>query len=127
MSSTTTSSFQQGQVVVVNVPYSTQAGAKRRPAVIVSAETFHRRLPDVLLCPVSSQPRHLERPGPGDVALAGWKAVGLRHPSAVRISNLQAVDKALVDRILGRLTPEDCRRVLTGVRAAFAFEPGMNA
>ena len=108
-------------MVVVNVPFSTQPGSKRRPAFVVSAAAFHRNLPDVLLCPVSSQPRYVHRPGPGDVPLASWRTVGLRHPSAVRISNLQAVDKTLVARVLGAVPQEDLRRILEGLRTAFGM------
>ena len=121
MRSTTTSDFRQGQVVVVNVPFSTQQGSKRRPAVVLSAPAFHRGLPDVLLCPISSQPRYVQRPGPGDIPIASWRTAGLRHPSAVRISNLQTVDKSLLARSLGDLSPDDLRRVLDGVHAAFGM------
>ena len=56
MASTTT--YRRGQVIVVNVPFTGQTGSKPRPAVIVSAATFHRRLPDVIICPISSLPRY---------------------------------------------------------------------
>jgi mRNA-degrading endonuclease toxin of MazEF toxin-antitoxin module len=105
--------------VVVNVPFSTQQGSKRRPAVVVSVAAFHHTLHDVLLCPISSQPRHVHRPGPGDVPLDSWRTVGLRYPSAVRISNLLATDKTLIERVLGALSQSDLRRVLDGLRIAF--------
>ncbi|MBI4702399.1 MAG: type II toxin-antitoxin system PemK/MazF family toxin [Deltaproteobacteria bacterium] len=119
MRSTTT--FDRGQVVVVNVPFSSQAGAKLRPALIVSTSAFHRRLPDVVVCPVSSQPRRHERPGPGDQPLENWRAVGLRHPSTVRISNIVAVDKRLIRRVLGTMSPSDVALVERGLRAAFGL------
>jgi len=52
-----TTIFRRGQVVVVNVPYSDRSGIKPRPALVVSAETFHAKLPDLIVCPISSQPR----------------------------------------------------------------------
>lgn len=79
--------------MVVNVPFSDQTGSKPRPGLIVSVERFHRALPDVIVCPISSQPRFYRRPGPGDCPLRQWEAVGLRHPSTVRISNLVSVEK----------------------------------
>ena len=47
MPSTTT--FRRGQVVVVNVPFSDRSGVKPRPALVISAETFHRGLPDMIV------------------------------------------------------------------------------
>jgi hypothetical protein len=37
-----------GQVVVVNVPFTDQTGAKRRPALVVSAETNLSRVEEGL-------------------------------------------------------------------------------
>lgn len=106
-------------MVVVNVPFTGQAGSKPRPALVVSAESFHRKLPDVIVCPISSQPRLYRRPGPGDQPLVHWKGVGLRYPSTVRISNVVAVEKKLLRRVLGTLHVEDLARVSQGLRKAF--------
>ena len=119
MPSTTT--FRTGQVVVVDVPFSTQEGTKRRPAVIVSADRFHRSLPDVIVCPISSQARFHERPGPGDCPLQRWRSVGLRHPSTVRVANILAVDKRLIKRALGSLATEDRESVSATLRQALGL------
>jgi mRNA interferase MazF len=119
MPSTTT--YKQGDAVVVNVPFSDQSGGKPRPALIVSAEGFHRALPDVIICPISSQPRYYSRPGPGDLPLRQWKVVGLRYPSTVRLSNVLAVEKSLIRRVLGRLPADDLDRVKSRLREAFGL------
>jgi len=108
-------------VVVVNVPFSDHSGIKPRPALVISAEAFHRDLPDVIVCPISSQPRFYRRPGPGDCPLREWRTVGLRHTSTVRISKLLAVDKQIIKRNLGPLSPEDLTRVETGLRRALGL------
>jgi mRNA-degrading endonuclease toxin of MazEF toxin-antitoxin module len=89
--------------------------------LVVSPEPFHRRLPDVLVCPISSQPRFHRRPGAGDHPLRDWRTAGLRHPSTVRVSKLLAVDKQIVKRVLGVLSREDVLRVDTGLRAALGL------
>jgi len=119
MPSTTT--FEHGQVVVVNVPFTGQMGSKPRPALVVSVEAFHGKLPDVIVCPISSQPRLFGRPGPGDHPLAHWKAVGLRYPSTARLSNPLAVEKKLIKRVLGTLHPGDLAPVHQGLRQAFGL------
>jgi mRNA interferase MazF len=119
MPSTTT--YRRGQVVVVRVTFTGQAGAKHRPALIVSTDAFHRRLPDVIVCPISSQPRYLKRPGMGDHPLRDWRGVGLRHPSTVRISNILAVEKRIIGRVLGKLQAEDLLGVEQGLRQAFGL------
>ena len=109
MPSTTT--FKRGHVVVVNVPYSNHTGTKPRPALVVTTENFHRRLPDVIVCPISSQPRYYRRPGPGDHPLVNWSTAGLRHPSTVRVSKIVAVDKLILKKVLGSLSHADLAKV----------------
>ena len=119
MPSTTT--YRHGRVVVVNVPFTGQTGSKARPALVVSVEAFHKKLQDVIVCPISSQPRFFQRPGPGDHPLEHWKVVGLRHPSTARLSNLLAVEKKLIKRALGTLHPDDLARVRYGLRKALGL------
>jgi mRNA interferase MazF len=119
MVSTTT--YSRGDVVVVNVPFTGQTGSKPRPAVVVSTDAFHSKLPDVVLCPISSQPRWYNQPGPGDHPLIHWRTIGLRHPSTARLSNLVAVEKKLIRRVLGTMTRSDWARVENGLRAVFGL------
>lgn len=116
-----TITYRKGGVVVVEVPFSGRSGSKRRPAVVVSTESFHRRLRDVIVCPISSQPRYYERPGPGDLPLRHWNAVGLRHPSTARVSNLVSVEKKIIRRRLGTLLREDLERIQGSLREAFGL------
>lgn len=119
MASTTT--YRRGHVVVVEVPYSDFSGAKRRPALVVSAGAFHRTLPDLIVCPISSQPRVHQSPGPGDLPLTGWRKVGLRHPSTVRISKMLAIDKKIVKKRIGRVANEDLAGVERTVSRALGL------
>jgi mRNA interferase MazF len=105
-------------VVVVNVAYSDRSGVKRRPALVMSTERFHPDLPDLIVCPVSSQPRFYRRPGPGDCPLRNWPSIGLRYPSTVRVSKILAVDKHIVQRTLGSLSGPDLARVEATLRLA---------
>ena len=107
--------------MVVSVVFTGQAGSKPRPALVVSADRFHRKLPDLVVCPISSQPRFFAKPGTGDHPLEHWRAVGLRHPSTVRISNILAVEKGIVERVLGAVHADDLAAVEQGLRAAFAL------
>lgn len=119
MPSTTT--FRRGQVVVVEVPFSDHSGTKPRPVMIVSADDFHHGLPDIIVCPISSQPRYYDRPGPGDCPLEKWRSVGLRYPSTLRVSKLLAIDKRIVRRTLGRASAVDLERADVTLREALAL------
>ncbi len=119
MASTTT--YRRGQVIVVNVPFTGQTRSKPRPAVIVSAATFHRTLPNVIICPISSQPRYYAAPGLRDHPLKHWSKIGLRYPRTVRLSNLMAVDKTLIKGPLATMPTEDLERIESGLRFALGL------
>jgi mRNA interferase MazF len=104
--------------VVVNVPFTNHSGAKRRPALVVSAAAFHRKLPDIIICPISSQPRYFGRSRAGDRPLQDWKTAGLRRPSTVRVSKILAVEKNLIARRLGKASAQDLRGVEESLRLA---------
>jgi len=89
--------------------------------MIVSAEAFHRDLPDIIVCPISSQPRYYTQPGPGDCRLQGWRALGLRHPSTLRVSKVLAIDKRIIRRTLGAASPQDLARIDIALRHALAL------
>lgn len=101
MPSTTT--FSRGQVIVVNVPYSNHSGVKPRPALVVSAEAFHRDISDLIVCPISSQPRSYRRPGPGTIHFMSGARLASGMPARFGSSKLLAVDKQIVKKILGFL------------------------
>src|ERR1700691_956529 len=96
-------------------------GAKPRPALVLSADAFHSALPDVIVCPISSQPRFYNKPGGGDHPLEHWKTLGLRYPSTARLSNLMAVEKRLIKRALAPLHPDDLARIERGLRDVFGL------
>lgn len=120
MSSTTI--YKPGDVVVVNVPFTNQAAATPRPALVVSASEYHRARRDLVVCPISSQPRHYERPEQDAHPIRAWEQLGLRLPSTVRTLGIQSIEKSLIKRVLGRLASDDYEAVRVRLRAVFALE-----
>ena len=108
-------------MVVVQVGFTGQPGTKPRPAVIVSTAAFHRGLRDVIVCPISSRPNDFATPGPGDYPLSRWREIGLKHPSTARVSNLVAVEKSLIKRVIATMPAEDFGRIEAGLRFALGL------
>jgi hypothetical protein len=75
----------------------------------------------VIVAPLSSQPRNHRNPAPGDPPLQHRTAEGRRTASTARISNILAVEKKLIRRVLGTLHAEDLARVELGLREAFGL------
>jgi mRNA interferase MazF len=63
--------FEPGEVVVIKFPFTNQAGAKQRPAVVVSTRDYNSRRPDVILIALTSQIR--SPLGYSEVAIEDWQ------------------------------------------------------
>ena len=109
MPSTTT--HRPGDLVLIAFPFAGGEGAKRRPALVLVDHGDS----DVLLARVTTKAYESEY----DVPLADWRSAGLLARSVVRLHKLATLERALVERTLGRLSPGDRERV--GVVLANAF------
>jgi mRNA interferase MazF len=102
-------------VVVIDFPGVT--GIKRRPAVVVSSDTYHASRPDVIVGLITSQTAAAI--GPTDHLLQDWAAAGLRLPSAFR-SFLVTLPGSAIHRIVGHLSDEDWKAVCARLEVALA-------
>jgi mRNA interferase MazF len=103
-----------GDVVTVDFPGAT--GIKRRPAVVVSTDTYHKTRPDVILGLLTSQVAVAT--GPTDHMLQDWQTAGLHSPSAFR-AFLATLPTASLTTI-GHLSEQDWRKVQGCLRIALA-------
>ncbi len=94
-------SISPGIVVTVDFPGAT--GVKRRPALIVSTDLYHRTRPDVIIGVLTSQISAATRPT--DYILQDWSAAGLRLPTAFR-TYLSTVPNNAVT-VIGSLSAND--------------------
>ena len=97
-------SYERGDVVLADLPFSDLSGLKRRPAVVVSAP--HSSV-DLFLLPLTSQLDDLQA---GEVLLQDWKGAGLLFPSVVK-RGLFTLETTCVTRRLGRLSRADMEKL----------------
>jgi mRNA interferase MazF len=105
-------SFNPGDVVTVDFPGVT--GTKRRPAVVLSSETYHQSRPDVVVGLITSQTKGL---GITDYVLMDWQAAGLRVASVFRSFIVTLPPSANLVRV-GRLSERDWQGVRTCIKVA---------
>ena len=67
--------YEFGNLALVPFPFTNQTTTKRRPAVVVSSNAYHRERPDLVILAVTSQVRPAG--GVREVAVAKWKEAGL--------------------------------------------------
>jgi mRNA interferase MazF len=96
----------RGDVVIVNFPFTDQPTKKRRPAVVVQADTYNRLITKTVIAMVTgnlarkNDPAHLFV----DPATPDGGSSGLRMPSLVSCNNLFTVDQEDLISMLGHLS-----------------------
>ena len=98
-------------VVVVPFPFVESAGARKRPALVLSDRSFNDAGNTVLAMITTRS----HRPWPGDTELADLRAAGLHVPCLVRLK-LFTLDNRLLAKKIGRLGEEDGGKVLSALR-----------
>lgn len=103
--------YEFGDVVLVPFPFTDQTASKKRPAVVVSSDTYHRERLDLILIAVTSQANPAS--AFGEMTITQWQAAGLLKPSIIK-PVLTTIETALVIRKLGQLQKFD-RQVLQNI------------
>lgn len=98
--------YKFADVVLVPFPFTDQTTTKKRPAVIISSEAYHRERPDVVLMAVTSQPRGTG--AFGEVEIKAWQSTGLLKPSVIK-PVIATIEQRLVIKRLGQLAEQDQR------------------
>jgi mRNA interferase MazF len=105
----------RGELWWANLPNPVgSAPGYRRPVVIIQADRFTQsRIATVIVAATTSNLRL--GAGPGNVRLQRQRN-GLRRDSVINVTQLLAVDKALLFERIGRLTPTKLRELEDGLR-----------
>lgn len=114
----------RGDIVLVDFPYSDHTGSKVRPALVVQADVWNQRLDDTILALITSSRRR--RMGAAtqfviDIATIEGQQTGLRLNSVVQCENLITYDRALILRVLGRLTTSALQQIDACLKASLGI------
>jgi mRNA interferase MazF len=108
--------YNRGDVVLVPFPFSDQTVAKKRPAIIVSSDTYNSISQDVVIMAITGQIRgHI---GVGEFLIEDWQGACLLKPSAVK-SAISTIEQRLVLKLLGRLSTRDLSALEKALKELF--------
>ena len=96
-------SYKQQDVVLVDFGFSEGAGSKKRPALIISGDSYNRGRQEVIIAAITSNTARVLF---GDTKISGWQAAGLLYPSLVTVI-IRTVKTNLILRKLGILPKPD--------------------
>ena len=111
-------SFEQGDIVVADIVFSSQIGAKQRPAIVMSSTAYNRRSADIVVFKVTSKGKG----HPFDVPLAqqGLEEGTLKVESAIQADFPVVIETESAKRI-AKAKPQTVTAVKQKIAELFAL------
>ena len=106
--------MKRGDIVLIDFPFSTGHGSKRRPALIVQCDRNNLRLHDSIVAIITSNivravhepTQYLIEPSHAD-----WAASGLKLPSVVKCEHLYTFHNQRVLATIGQLSAATMQKI----------------
>ena len=111
-------SFSRGEVLMVEIAFSGTPGRKKRPAVVISVEEYHRGGTKLIVAGLTSNVTSPTRFG--DVSIQHWQKAGLVKPSVFR-GVVMTVDELDVARPMGVLDQSDFEKLEASIAEILGF------
>ncbi|MCP5409659.1 MAG: type II toxin-antitoxin system PemK/MazF family toxin [Chromatiaceae bacterium] len=110
-----TTIYNFGDVVLVGFPFTNLQTIKKRPAVVISSQSYQQNRPDVILMAVTSQIR--QPLATGEAILTDWQAAGLAKPSVLK-PLIATLEQRQIVKVMGKLSEtdrEELGKVIQGI------------
>lgn len=107
----------RGDVILVEIIFSSGSGAKLRPALVLSTNEYNKNHGEVIVSGITSNTKRLLD---GDTIITRWETAGLKVPS-LATAILQTVKKHRVQKRLGQLEHKDFHAVETNIAKTLGF------
>lgn len=115
-----TTSYNQGDVVLVRFPFTDLTSTKKRPALVVSPDWINRLRGDYIVAQITTvAPARLQRT---HILLTGndQTSSGLLKPSVLVLSKLATLHSSIIDRRLGSVPEHKLEEALTQLQSIFS-------
>lgn len=109
--------YSRGDVVLVSFVFSDETGERRRPAVIVSSEAYHKSREEAIIVAITSR---TDRILTGDHLIRDWREAGLLFPS-VATGIIRTIKQDMLNHRLGTMSQTDMEVIAANLRAALSL------
>ena len=112
---------EQGDLVLIPVPFTDLSSQKRRPVIVISNDTHNRRNPDVVVVAMTSRP-HADAFS-FQIRSSDLVEGALNRPGTVRVDKIYTLAKAIIVKRFGKVSPEVVDRIRVLLTALTAAKP----
>jgi mRNA interferase MazF len=113
-------SIQRGDVVIIDWPFTSGAGSKPRPALVIQNDRDNARLVNVIVAMITSRTHRSGEPTQVliDVSTPDGQRTGLHRASVVNCANLFTVEQTKILHTIGKLSAALTQQVDAALKAA---------
>jgi mRNA interferase MazF len=112
---------EQGEIVLIPVPFTDLTSQKRRPVIVISNNTYNSSSADIVVVAMTSQSarsRYAFQIGSADLVEGK-----LNRPGTVRVDKVYTLSKAIIVKRFGKVSPQVFDRIRRTLDAV--TEPGL--
>jgi len=101
--------LEQGDIVLIPVPFTDLTSRKRRPAIVVSNDRYNRTTFDLVVVAMTSNPTITDHSFL--LKTTDLDRGTLNRPGRVRVDKIYALSQSIVVKVFGRVKPEVLERI----------------
>ncbi len=101
--------LEQGDIVLVPVPFTDLSSHKRRPVIVISNASFNRRSTDMVVVGMTSNPTVTDHSFL--LTTSDLRRGSLNRPGRVRVDKIYALSQGLVVKVFGRVDDATLDRI----------------
>ncbi|MFH1442306.1 MAG: type II toxin-antitoxin system PemK/MazF family toxin [Candidatus Omnitrophota bacterium] len=110
--------YKQGDMVLVDFGFSEGIGSKKRPALIISSDNYHKGRQEVIIAAITG---NVKRTLFGDTKIDKWKEARLIYPSLVT-GIIRTIKGGMIIHKLGTLLQQDFQKVQKNLAKAMDYK-----
>jgi mRNA interferase MazF len=107
-----TTSFSQGDVVLVPFPFTDLSAVKQRPALVLSPDRLNKVRSDVVVAAITSQIPEVVGEDEMLLSDADLKTAGLPKASIIKLGKIFTIHQGLIRKKLGRVPDSTLQGIL---------------
>jgi mRNA interferase MazF len=110
-------SFEQGEIVVAPIPFSSQVSAKIRPALVISKKEYNNKSEDIIVLKITSKGKDY----PFDVELAekDLDSGKLKYESVIQVDFPVVIEKRSVSQGIGKVSSQKLKEAKQKIKELY--------
>ena len=112
---------EQGDLVLIPVPFTDLSAQKRRPVIVISSDAYNRRGLDLIVVAMTSNPGTSQYSF--QIVSSDLVQGALNRPGLVRVDKIYTLAQSLVVKKFGKVSPQIMSRIRQTFNAITAPKP----